>query len=268
MTLLTDYGLVDEFVGVMKSVVRDLAPHVAIVDLTHGIAAYDVRGGAVPRSLRRLPARRCRRRGRRSRRGHRPRAIAVEVADGAGVFVGPDNGLLAPAVALLGGAQRAVSLTNPDYRLDGDGGPTFDGRDVFAPAAAHLCNGVDLLDLGDEVDSSTLLPAAVPLPELTDGRLRGQVLWVDGFGNCQLNIGPDELDQIASGEDVVRAARRRWRVAHRAAGHELRRAEPGSDRHRDRLVRDARPRARPTLGRRRAGAGRRRRRDARRNRRR
>ena len=205
VTLLTDYGLVDEFVGVMKSVLRDLAPHVAIVDLTHGVTAYDVRGGALclGRSVAYLPegvvvavvdpgV------------GTDRRAIAVEVADGAGVFVGPDNGLLAPAVALLGGAQRAVSLTNPDYRLDGDGGATFDGRDVFAPAAAHLCNGVDLLELGDEVDSSTLLPAAVPLPELTDGRLRGQVLWVDGFGNCQLNIGPDELDQIASGEDVVR----------------------------------------------------------------
>ena len=68
------------------------------------------------------------------------------------MLVGPDNGLLAPAVAMAGGADRAVALTNADYQLPAPG-PTFAGRDVFAPAAAHLCNGVDLAELGD-VDRS------------------------------------------------------------------------------------------------------------------
>ena len=115
VSLLTDYGLDDEFVGVVKAVLRDLAPHATAIDLTHGIRPYDVRGGslALARAISYVPegvvlavvdpgvgtAR---------------RAIAVEVAGGAGVLVGPDNGLLAPAVAIIGGAERAVELTNPD----------------------------------------------------------------------------------------------------------------------------------------------------------
>ena len=79
--------------------------------------------------------------------------MAIEVADGEGVLVGPDNGLLAPAVALAGGAGRAVELTNPDFHLPAVGA-TFAGRDVFAPVAAHLCNGVDLAELGDPIDPS------------------------------------------------------------------------------------------------------------------
>ncbi|MFM8853250.1 MAG: SAM-dependent chlorinase/fluorinase, partial [Acidimicrobiaceae bacterium] len=72
--------------------------------------------------------------------GSTRRAVAVEVADGKGVFVGPDKGLLAMAIALAGGAGRAVCLTNTDYHLSSPG-ETFAGRDIFAPVAAHLCNG-------------------------------------------------------------------------------------------------------------------------------
>src|SRR5690606_9165 len=79
------------------------------------------------------------------------RAVAVEVGGGQSVLVGPDNGLLAPAVAMSGGATRAVELTNTDYQLPAPG-PTFAGRDVFAPAAAHICLGTPLEDLGPEVD--------------------------------------------------------------------------------------------------------------------
>ena len=88
------------------------------------------------------------------------RAVAIEVAGGAGVLVGPDNGLLAPAVAIVGGAERAVELTNPDYHLAAPGA-TFAGRDVFAPVAAHLCNGVDLAELGPLVDPGLLMPGMV-----------------------------------------------------------------------------------------------------------
>jgi S-adenosylmethionine hydrolase len=71
---------------------------------------------------------------------------------------------------------------------------TFAGRDVFAPAAAHLCNGVDLAELGEPVDPGALLPGIVPLPRPQDGSIVCEVLWVDRFGNCQLNVGPEELD--------------------------------------------------------------------------
>jgi S-adenosylmethionine hydrolase len=194
VSFLSDYGLVDEFVGVVHSVVVDLAPHVRIIDLTHGIAVHDVRAGslALARCIQYSPtgvvlavvdpgvgtAR---------------RAVAIEVAGGEGVLVGPDNGLLAPAVAMAGGAGRAVCLTNTAFQLAAPGA-TFAGRDVFAPAAAHLCNGVDLFELGDEVDAGSLLPGVVPLSREEDGELHGEIMWVDHFGNAQLNIGPDEIE--------------------------------------------------------------------------
>lgn len=193
VSFLSDFGTTDEFVGVVHSVIRDLAPHTVVIDLTHGIAPFDVRAGslALARSISYVasgvvlavvdPGVATSR-----------RAIAVEVADGEGVLVGPDNGLLAPAVAMAGGAQRAVSLTNTDLHLASVGG-TFAGRDVFAPVAAHLCNGVDLAELGEAVDADLLIPGVVALPQTADDRIIAQVLWVDRYGNAQLNVGPDDL---------------------------------------------------------------------------
>jgi S-adenosylmethionine hydrolase len=193
ISFLSDYGTTDEFVGVVKSVIREIAPHAAVIDLTHGIAPFDVRAGslALARSISYVasgvivavvdPG-----------VGTDRRAIAVEVADGEGVLVGPDNGVLAPAVAMAGGAGRAVSLTNPEYQLEAPGA-TFAGRDIFAPAAAHLCNGVDLLELGEPVDADLLFPGMVPLPQIDDSTVIAQALWTDGFGNVQLNVGPDDL---------------------------------------------------------------------------
>jgi S-adenosyl-L-methionine hydrolase (adenosine-forming) len=194
VTFLSDYGLADEFVGVVHCVVRDLAPHARVIDLTHQIPPHDVRAGALAlaRSVQYVPS------GvvlavvdpgvGTDRRG-----VAVEVAGGEGVLIGPDNGLLAPAVAMAGGAERAVVLGNPAYTLEAPGA-TFAGRDVFAPAAAHLCNGVPLLDLGEEVDPVSLLPGVIPVPREEAGELVAEVLWVDHFGNAQLNVGPEDLD--------------------------------------------------------------------------
>ena len=197
---LSDYGLEDEFVGVVKAVIRAIAPHVTVGDVTHSIAAHDIRAGALAlaRSMQYLtlapavvlavidPG-----------VGSDRRAVAVEAGgengDGPGaVLVGPDNGLLAPAVAMAGGARRAVSLTNEEYHLPAPG-PTFAGRDIFAPAAAHLCTGVDLAELGELIDPITLLPGIMPLSRQEDGAVTGEVLWVDRFGNIQLNVDPDDL---------------------------------------------------------------------------
>jgi hypothetical protein len=213
ITFLSDYGLTDGFVGVVHSVIRSIAPEVAVIDLTHGIEPYDVRGGglALARSAPYLcpgvvlavvdPL-----------VGTSRRPIAVEIGDGAAVLVGPDNGLLAPVVQLYGGASRAVEITNELYRLPTDSA-TFDGRDIFAPAAAHLCMGVELTDLGPLVDPVTLFPAMVPLPREEEGRLHGEVLWVDRYGNAQLNIDPDELAGFEEHvrlvfDDTSRTARR------------------------------------------------------------
>ncbi|MEP7048538.1 MAG: SAM-dependent chlorinase/fluorinase [Ilumatobacteraceae bacterium] len=195
VSLLTDYGLVDEFVGVVKAVIRDIAPHVQTIDLTHQIAPFDVRAGslALARCVSYLPCGVILAVVDPGVGGSR-KAIAIEVADGEAILVGPDNGLLAPAVAMAGGAGRAVILTNEEYQLQSHGA-TFAGRDIFAPVVGHLCNGVDLAKLGPLIDADALLPGMVPLPRTEPEGLVGEVLWVDHFGNCQLNIGPDEIEQ-------------------------------------------------------------------------
>ena len=178
------------------------------------------------------------------------RAIAVEVADGAGVLVGPDNGLLAPAVAIVGGAERAVELTNTDYHLAAPGA-TFAGRDVFAPVAAHLCNGVDLTEFGPLLDADVLMPGMVALPREEADGLHAEVLWVDRFGNCQLNIGPDDLD--AARRRVVDRDRRR--APRRARGHVVRRPGAGGGRVGPRLAGDVRAGDGPAIGGSRASLG-------------
>jgi S-adenosylmethionine hydrolase len=219
ISFLTDYGTSDEFVGLVKCVVRDIAPHVTVIDLTHDVPPFDVRAGslALARSISYVPS------GVvlavvDPGVGTDRRAIAIEVADGEGVLVGPDNGLLAPAVAMAGGAGRCVALTNTEFHLEAPGA-TFAGRDIFAPAAAHLCGGVDLYELGDPIDSDALLPGVIPLPRSEQGMVTAEVLWVDRFGNCQLNIGPDDLSgfgevvRITVGETEGSPT---TRVAHRA----------------------------------------------------
>jgi len=85
-----------------------------------------------------------------------------------------------------------VSLTNADYLLEAPG-VTFAGRDVLAPVAAHLCNGIDLMELGEEVDADLLFPGVVPLPQIDDATVIAQALWTDRFGNVQLNVGAEDL---------------------------------------------------------------------------
>lgn len=217
ISFLTDYGLADEFVGVCKSVIRTIAPEVAVVDVTHDVPPHDIRAGSLTlvRAVQYLapgvvlavvdPG-----------VGTERRAVAIEVGEkgnGDAYFVGPDNGLLAAAVAMVGGATRAVELANPEFQLPAPGA-TFAGRDVFAPAAAHLCLGVPLTELGPEVNPLGLIPGLVPLSRTgDDGEILAEVLWVDRYGNAQLNVGPDDLEgfgeriSVLIGEDV-RTARR------------------------------------------------------------
>ncbi len=83
-------------------------------------------------------------------------------------------------------------LDRTEFHLESPGA-TFAARDVLAPVAAHLCNGTDLADLGTPIDPALLLPGLIPLPREEGGVLHGEITWVDRFGNCQLNIGPDDV---------------------------------------------------------------------------
>jgi S-adenosyl-L-methionine hydrolase (adenosine-forming) len=108
--------------------------------------------------------------------------------------VGPDNGLLLVAAEKLGGVDQAVELTNPDLRLE-PVSRTFHGRDIFSPAAAHLANGVDFDELGPEVTDGELVRLDIPRAEVGQTRLRATVLYVDRFGNVQLNATRDDLEK-------------------------------------------------------------------------
>jgi S-adenosylmethionine hydrolase len=214
ISFLSDYGTADEFVGVVKSVIRAIAPHALVIDVSHEVPAHDVRAGGLTlaRAAQYLapgvvlavvdPG-----------VGTDRRPVAIEVGDGESVLVGPDNGLLAPAVAMVGGATRAVQLAEAAYRLPAPG-PTFDGRDVFAPAAAHLCTGVPLDDLGPEIDTASLRPGIMALSRPEGDGIAAEVLWVDRFGNAQLNVDPDDLAgygervELRAGSGPVRSARR------------------------------------------------------------
>lgn len=203
ISFLSDYGLRDEFVGIVKGVIADIAPHARVIDLTHEIPPFDVRAGslALARCISYVPS------GivlavvdpgvGTSRRG-----VAVSVGGGRGVLIGPDNGILSMGTALAGGADAAVVLNNPRYQLEAPGA-TFAGRDIFAPAAAHLCNGTALSDLGEPIDAHLLLPGVVPLSRTEGDEIIAEVTWVDRYGNCQLNVGPDEVAALGDRLSVV-----------------------------------------------------------------
>jgi S-adenosyl-L-methionine hydrolase (adenosine-forming) len=202
ITFLTDFGLQDDFVGTCHGVIARIAPDARVLDLTHGIAAQDVLQGALVLrySLPFTPV------GVHLAVvdpdvGGNRRAIAIRTIDGR-VFVGPDNGLVMLAADDVG-IDAAHEITNPAYRLK-EVSRTFHARDVFAPAAAHLANGVPVADLGPEIDSSTLVRVSVPEPEVGTSQLSATVLAVDRFGNVALNMRREHLDAIglADGDRV------------------------------------------------------------------
>jgi S-adenosyl-L-methionine hydrolase (adenosine-forming) len=177
---------------VCKAVILGIAPDAQVVDLTHDVPPHDVRAGALTlvRASQYLPEGAIVLAVVDPGVGTDRRLVAAQVERG--ILLGPDNGLLAPTVAILGGASEIVELTNPDYQLPAPS-PTFAGRDVLAPAAGYLATGVPLSELGDPVDPATLVPGLVPLPSMEGDGIAGEVWWVDRFGNCQLNIDPQEL---------------------------------------------------------------------------
>ena len=192
ISFLSDFGRDDEFVGVVHGVIARIAPDVRVIDVGHEFGQGDIQAGALAlmRAIQYLP-----------------QGVAVVVIDPGvgtarraiaartewGVLIGPDNGVLAPAVAMGGGAE------NPEIKLPAPGA-TFDGRDLFGPAAAVIASGqATLEELGPEIDLNSVMPMMLPLVEHGEQSVLGEVLWVDHFGNAQLNITPEDLQLVGVG---------------------------------------------------------------------
>jgi S-adenosylmethionine hydrolase len=195
IAILTDFGYRDHYVGAMKGVIAQIAPAAPIIDLTHGIPAQSVIAGAIAleQSWRFFPKRTIFLAVVDPGVGTRRLPIAIETRAGA-CFVGPDNGLLWMA-ANAGGIVRAVELRAPRYRLAGVSS-TFHGRDIFAPAAAHLWSGVALRALGPAVKELERL--SIDAPERVGDALAGRIVYVDGFGNLVSNISREAVERLAA----------------------------------------------------------------------
>jgi S-adenosylmethionine hydrolase len=197
IAFLSDFGLRDDFVGTCHGVIKRIAPDVQIVDVTHGIEPHQVLQGALVLAAT-LP--------------YMPVGVHLAVVDpGVGgarrplalrdeeghVFVGPDNGLLVPAAEAGGGIVAAHELVNPAYALQ-PVSRTFHGRDLFAPAAAHVALGVPLEELGPPLDPEVLVRLGLPEPEFEAARVGARALYVDRFGNVQLNLAGEHLERAGA----------------------------------------------------------------------
>jgi S-adenosylmethionine hydrolase len=188
-------------VGIVHRVIAAHAPGVQVIDVTHQVPAQDVRAGALtlwraapwlaPGVILAVvdPG-----------VGTNRRAVAIEVPAAGAALVGPDNGLLLPAATSLGPITTAVELTPAPLGATGRGA-TFAGRDLFAPVAARLAAGAEVASVGSAIDPAGLAGEPVPTPEATpDGGLQCLVLWIDRFGNAQLNVSAADADHL--GRDV------------------------------------------------------------------
>lgn len=193
VSFLSDYGLDDVFVGVCKGVIAQRCPEARLIDVCHQVAPQDVGQGAtvLAAALPYLPT------GVHLALVDPPGASptrAVAVATGTGSFLlGPDNGLLSLGWEQLGGAVAAHEVTNPALWLSTPS-PTFRGRDVYAPVAAHLAAGGDVRDVGPELSPDSLVVLRVHDPVIDEDHVHAEIRSVDHFGNLSLNLARADLE--------------------------------------------------------------------------
>jgi S-adenosyl-L-methionine hydrolase (adenosine-forming) len=195
ITFLSDYGLRDEFVGVVHAVIAHESQSARVIDLSHGVPRQSVLAGALMlrRALPYAPP------GVHlavvdPEVGARRRAIALRTVDEDRLLVGPDNGLLMPAAERFGGVLEAVEISHSPWRLE-PVSATFHGRDLFAPVAARLAGGEALADAGTPLETSELVTLELPQPRVENGALVAHVMVVDGYGNVQLDAAPGDLGE-------------------------------------------------------------------------
>ncbi|MFF5114586.1 S-adenosyl-l-methionine hydroxide adenosyltransferase family protein [Streptosporangium sp. NPDC000509] len=203
ISLLSDYGLEDGYIAACHGVIAGISPESRIIDVCHLVPSGDVRRGAaiLAQTIAYLPS------GVHVAvvdpgGGGSRRAVAVEA--GEHVFLGPDNGLLSWAIHASGGARAAYELSNTDLFLK-PVSPTFHGRDLFAPVAAHLAIGRHPSELGQEIPLERLVSLPAPTSVLQEDCVEGEVLSIDRHGNAQLSIGSGDLATlgVALGETLV-----------------------------------------------------------------
>jgi len=187
ITLITDFGLQDTYVGVMKGIMAQINPNLQIIDLTHEIPRQDLlsarfclldayvyfRKGTVYLAV--------------VDPGVGSSRLGVAIAFEQGYLVGPDNGIFS-GVLDLSPPSFAVALTNPQYWLTPNPSTTFHGRDIFAPVAAHLASGVPIACLGEEIEPHSLVTLNLPQPQEEGDGILGLIQYVDVFGNLITNI--------------------------------------------------------------------------------
>jgi S-adenosylmethionine hydrolase len=198
ISFLSDFGHHDEFVGVVHGVLAKLAPGSRIIDIGHGFPRGNVKAAALAltRAIQYLPDGVCLAVVDPGV-GTDRKAIAAETSWG--TFIGPDNGLLSPAVAMMGGATKIVAIENPQAMIPSPG-QTFHGRDVFAPAAALIASEDAAIDeLGPVLTGESIVPLLLPLTETQGSVVSGEAWWVDTFGNVQTNVAPEDLGRLGVG---------------------------------------------------------------------
>ena len=189
LTLLSDFGISDEYVAVMKGAIAQINPALRVVDITHQIPPQNIAAArfCLMNAIDYFP--------RGSVHvavvdpgvGGKRRAVAVELAQG--ILVAPDNGLLGGVLNKnKNSVISAVELTNPDYWLTSQPSITFHGRDIFAPVGAHLASGVSLRELGREINPDSLVKLDLAECTYKDGKIMGCIQYIDRFGNLVTNI--------------------------------------------------------------------------------
>jgi S-adenosyl-L-methionine hydrolase (adenosine-forming) len=205
ITFLSDYGLGDEFVGVVHGVIAGICPDARVIDLGHGVPRQDVSAGAamLARALPYAPA------GVHlavvdPEVGARRRALALRTAEQDRLLVGPDNGLLLPAAAQFGGVAEAVEISASPWRLE-PVSATFHGRDLFAPVAARLACGAPLASAGTPLEPAELVTPELTEPRHESGVLISHVVATDTYGNVLLDAGHGDLIEtgLRLGEPVA-----------------------------------------------------------------
>ena len=209
ITLLSDFGLSDVYVGVMKGVIAQINPALTVVDLTHQIPPQNIAAGrfSLMNAYPYFPGGTVHIAVVDPGVGSYRRGVAIQLD--AGFLVGPDNGLFS-GVLIKNPVVAAVELTNPQYWRTLSPSTTFHGRDIFAAVGAHLASGISIELLGEVIDPTTLVQLGIPERTLTPTSVTGCIQYIDHFGNLVTNIPAADVEgktwSVAVGTHMIPAS--------------------------------------------------------------